>query len=49
MVTAVSGIKWNLTDTWVVLANVKVLGTHGGLTTTVTPFIGVDYALGSIF
>jgi hypothetical protein len=45
-VTVVPGVKWNLSSTWVLSANVAVPLTTGGLTTRVTPFVGVDYAVG---
>ncbi|HEX4347706.1 MAG TPA: transporter [Vicinamibacterales bacterium] len=47
--TAVPGLKWNVSDTWVLLANVSLPLTNGGLTAPATPFIGIDYAFGSIF
>jgi hypothetical protein len=40
------GIKWNLTQTWVLLASVGVPLTNDGLTSPLTPFVGLDYALG---
>jgi hypothetical protein len=46
MLSAVPGLKWNLSDTWVLAANVSVPLTSGGLTAPITPFIGLDYALG---
>jgi hypothetical protein len=46
LVTLVPGVKWNLTDTWVLAANVSIPLTSGGLTAPFTPFIGLDYALG---
>ena len=49
LMNLVSGIKWNLSGTWVVLANVSIPLTHQGLTAPVTPFVGIDCALGSIF
>jgi len=45
-VTLVPGFKWNVSSTWVLAANVAVPLTKGGLTTRVTPFVGLDYALG---
>jgi hypothetical protein len=45
-VTFVPGFKWNLSDTWVLAANVTVPLTSSGLTATFTPFIGLDYAFG---
>ncbi|MCU1381404.1 MAG: hypothetical protein JWL71_101 [Acidobacteria bacterium] len=46
LVTLVPGVKWNLTDTWVLAANVSIPLTTGGLTAPFTPFVGLDYALG---
>jgi hypothetical protein len=46
MLSAVPGLKWNLTETWVLAANVSIPLTSGGLTAPITPFIGLDYALG---
>ena len=46
MITVVPGFKWNVSDTWVLAANVMVPLTSSGLTTRLTPFIGLDYALG---
>jgi hypothetical protein len=46
MATIVPGVKWNLSDTWVLAANVSVPLTKGGLTAPFTPFVGLDYALG---
>jgi hypothetical protein len=40
------GLKWNLTQTWVLLASVGVPLTDDGLTAALTPFVGLDYALG---
>jgi len=45
----VPGFKWNVSDTWVLLANVAVPLTHTGLTSPAAPFVGLDYAFGSIF
>jgi hypothetical protein len=42
----VPGLKWNLTETWVLAANVTIPLTNGGLTAPFTPFIGLDYSLG---
>ena len=44
--TIVPGLKWNLTETWVLAANVTIPLTNGGLTAPFTPFIGLDYSLG---
>ena len=46
LITAVPGVKWNVTDTWVVAANVSLPLTRGGLVSPVTPFVGLDYAFG---
>jgi hypothetical protein len=46
LVTVVPGVKWNLSDTWVLAANVSVPLTGGGLTAAFTPYIGIDYAIG---
>jgi hypothetical protein len=46
LVSIVPGLKWNLTDTWVLAANVSIPLTSGGLTAPFTPFVGLDYALG---
>jgi Putative MetA-pathway of phenol degradation len=46
IVTLVPGLKWNLTDTWVLAANVTIPLTNAGLTASYTPFIGLDYAFG---
>jgi len=46
MITLVPGFKWNVSDTWVLAANVMAPLTSSGLTTRLTPFIGLDYALG---
>jgi hypothetical protein len=36
-------MKWNLGDTWVVVANATLPLTNAGLLSPVTPFVGVDY------
>jgi hypothetical protein len=46
MVTFVPGFKWNVSDTWVLAANVMIPLSNSGLTARVTPFIGLDYQLG---
>jgi hypothetical protein len=46
LLTLVPGVKWNLTETWVLAANVSIPLTSGGLTAPFTPFVGLDYALG---
>jgi hypothetical protein len=49
ILSVIPGFKWNLTDTLVLLAHVGVPLTTNGLTSRVMPFVGVDYAVGSIF
>jgi len=44
IITLVPGVKWNVSDTWVLAANVSVPLTSGGLTSRFTPFVGLDYA-----
>ncbi|HEY6214175.1 MAG TPA: hypothetical protein VIW45_17895 [Vicinamibacterales bacterium] len=46
VVTFVPGVKWNVSNTWVLAANVSVPLTSGGLTTRLTPFVALDYAIG---
>lgn len=46
MIAASPGVKWNLSDTWVLSANVSIPVTKGGLTAPFTPFVGLDYAIG---
>jgi len=46
MITFVPGFKWNVSDTWVLAANVMIPLSSSGLTARITPFIGLDYALG---
>ena len=46
IVSAVPGVKWNVTETWILVANVNLPLTSAGLTTRFTPFVGVDYAFG---
>ncbi len=46
IVTLVPGVKWNLSTTWVLAANVSIPLTTAGLTSPVTPFVGLDYSLG---
>jgi hypothetical protein len=46
VISVVPGVKWNLSNTWVLAANVTVPLTKGGLTAPFTPFIGLDYAIG---
>ena len=46
ILSAVPGVKWNVTDTWIFVANVSLPLTRAGLTTRFTPFVGIDYAFG---
>jgi hypothetical protein len=46
IVSVIPGMKWNLTSTWVLAANVRIPVTNAGLTAPVTPFVGLDYELG---
>jgi hypothetical protein len=46
MISVVPGLKWNLSQTWVLAANVSVPLTKDGLTSPFTPFVGLDYAIG---
>jgi len=47
MVSIAPGVKWNVSNTWVVSANVSIPLTNDGLTAPFTTFIGLDYALGN--
>jgi hypothetical protein len=46
LIAFVPGVKWNVSATWVLSANVSVPLTNDGLTARFTPFVGLDYALG---
>ncbi len=46
IISAAPGVKWNVSDTWVLAANVMIPLVKRGLTTPVTPFVGIDYAFG---
>jgi hypothetical protein len=46
IITVIPGAKWNLSDTWVLAANLSLPMTSGGLTSRFTPFVGLDYAFG---
>jgi len=46
MITCVPGFKLNLSNTWVLAANVSIPLTTAGLTAPFTPFVGLDYSLG---
>jgi hypothetical protein len=43
-ITVVPGLKWNLSDTWVLAGSVAIPLTRAGLTAPFTPFLGLDYA-----
>ena len=43
MVSVAPGVKWNVSDTWVLVANAAIPLTKSGLTAGFTPFIGFDY------
>jgi hypothetical protein len=43
MFSVAPGMKWNVSDTWVLVANAAIPLTKGGLTAGFTPFIGFDY------
>ena len=43
MISAAPGVKWNFSDTWVLVANAAIPLTRAGLTAGITPFIGFDY------
>jgi hypothetical protein len=45
MISAVPGFKWNISNTWVVVGNAAIPLTRGGLTASITPFIGLDYTV----
>jgi hypothetical protein len=46
MISVAPGVKWNVSDTWVLSANVSVPLTTAGLTAPFTTFVGLDYLLG---
>jgi hypothetical protein len=46
IITIMPGVKWNLSGTWVLAANVGVPLTKAGLVSPMVPFIGLDYAFG---
>ena len=43
MFSVAPGMKWNVSDTWVLVANAAIPLTKDGLTAGFTPFIGFDY------
>jgi hypothetical protein len=46
IISVIPGVKWNLSQTWVLAASVSIPLTKNGLTAPFTPFLGLDYALG---
>jgi hypothetical protein len=46
VITCIPGFKWNVSNTWVVAANISIPLTKGGLTAPFTPFVGLDYSVG---
>jgi hypothetical protein len=46
MIRVTPGVKWNVTRTWVLNTSVSIPLTEAGLTSTVIPLIGLDYAFG---
>ena len=48
LISIVPGFKWNVSDTWVLGANVTVPVTATGLTAPFTPSVGLDYAIGTL-
>jgi hypothetical protein len=45
-ITIVPGAKWNVAQMWVIGGSVAVPVTRAGLTSRLTPFVGLEYALG---
>jgi hypothetical protein len=43
--TVMPGVKWNLTGTWVLAANVGVPVLKGGLRAPLLPFVGLEYSM----
>jgi hypothetical protein len=43
--TIVPGLKWNVSDTWVIGASFSIPLTASGLTAPASPFVGFDYLL----
>jgi hypothetical protein len=46
IVTLAPGVKWNPGGKWVLVTTVSLPLTSDGLTSPLTPFVGLDYALG---
>ena len=46
MLTLAPGMKWNLSDTWVLGVSLSIPLTNGGLTSPITPLVALDYAFG---
>lgn len=45
-VTLTPGVKWNIAETWVLVAHVGVPLLRGGLRAPLLPFAGIEYSLG---
>jgi hypothetical protein len=43
LLSIIPGLKWNVSDTWVMAANVTVPIRQAGLVSPLTPFVGLDY------
>jgi hypothetical protein len=46
VLTLAPGVKWNLSDTWVLGVSLSIPLTNGGLTSPITPLVALDYAFG---
>ena len=44
--TVAPGVKWNVADTWVLVANVGVPLLKGGLRAPFLPFVALEYSIG---
>ena len=42
---AVTGVKWNVTGSWMLNANLLIRVTDAGLRAAVTPGVSLDYAV----
>jgi hypothetical protein len=45
LISVLPGLKWNVSETWVLAASVGLPLTRDGLSTRATPFVGLDYAV----
>jgi hypothetical protein len=43
--TVAPGVKWNVSDTWVLAANVGVPILKGGLRAPLLPYVGLEYSI----